>query len=77
MRYAYAICSPSPHPLPLPPHLVTYQVNLVQQNAVRVGNLLHRLVHDALALVLVEVLGHMICVNHSHHAIQTHPESVE
>ena len=46
---------------------------LVKDDAVRIRDLLHCLVDDALALVLVEVRGYKSGIYHSDHAIKTHP----
>mmetsp|Transcript_37720 Transcript_37720/g.84031 ORF Transcript_37720/g.84031 Transcript_37720/m.84031 type:complete len:466 (-) Transcript_37720:347-1744(-) len=49
------------------------QVGLVEQDPVSVRDLLHRLVDHALALVLIQVLSHVLGVNHRHHTVQADP----
>lgn len=47
-----------------------HQVNLVQQNAIRKGDLLHRFVLNAIGFHLVQVLRDVFGVNHSDNSVQ-------
>mmetsp|Transcript_7831 Transcript_7831/g.19510 ORF Transcript_7831/g.19510 Transcript_7831/m.19510 type:complete len:407 (+) Transcript_7831:470-1690(+) len=49
-----------------------HQVGLVEDDAVRVRDLRHRLVHHVLLFLVVQVAHHVLGVNHRHHAVQPH-----
>jgi hypothetical protein len=53
--------------------LFTHQVSLVDEDAVCIADLLHRLVHHSLLLLGVQVADHVLGIHHCHHTIQADP----